>query len=703
MNSLTVRLGGAACIAACAAIAAIPSGSAQARAHRTAAVTAAVRTVTVTSLASSGRGTLRTAIIVANAASRGRPTIIRFSVRGVISLASALPAISAAVIIDGTSAPRHVRGGPPVVEVNCRGRAGLRFAPGSAGSQLLGLAVDNADGAGVTLAARSITLNGDYIGLDLAGRPAGNRGAGVYASAASTGDLIGLNKTRASGVVANVISGNRGNGITLAGSSGDTLVSNRIGTNARGLRRAANGGNGILLTRGASGNEIGGTAFVDHATGQANNPTGSKGTVTPVFVVPPLGNLISGNNGNGVLIDAGSRNNVLNGNFVGTTADGDAPIGNLGNGVWISHASANELTGCKFVNNPFVYYNVVAGNRGNGLRITSANNTVVQGNFFGIGANNTTTVSNRLDGILVDGSSANTQVGGVIPLGNVSAGNGRNGIKVAGRARGFTTFNTFGGLLAFKGAAPNGHDGLLITSTGGDNLARTNVFSGNRRNGIELAGRATGVTIDPDIVGLDTDGTALLPNGGDGVLIHDSAHGNVVGGTRRSVIPQNTFSGNRGYGLAITGRAHDNRVIDSYIGPGILGLTALGNSRGGVLVAGTAYRNSIGTFGTKPPSNLISGNRGNGVTLVALTSHNRVVNNYIGLDRTGRRRLPNKGRPVLNLGRHNLVLANRTWPGGRPSHSIHRPDGWARASRRPRSVPRWNVRAPSTANTPSRA
>ena len=105
----------------------------------------------------------------------------------------------------------------------------------------------------------------------------------------------------------------------------------------------------------------------------------------------------------------------------------------------------------------------------------------MQGNFFGIGANNTAIVGNRLDGILVEGSSADTQVGGVIPLGNVSAGNGANGIEVAGRARGFTTFNTFGGLLAFKGAAPNGNDGLLITSTGGDNMVRTNVFSGNSR------------------------------------------------------------------------------------------------------------------------------------------------------------------------------------------------------------------------------
>ncbi len=58
----------------------------------------------------------------------------------------------------------------------------------------------------------------------------------------------------------------------------------------------------------------------------------------------------------------------------------------------------------------------------------------------------------------------------MIPLGNVSSGNGLNGIEVTGKTTGFVTFNTFGGLLAFKGAAPNGNDGLRITSTGGNNL-----------------------------------------------------------------------------------------------------------------------------------------------------------------------------------------------------------------------------------------
>ncbi len=618
------------------------------------------QTVAVTSLGDAGPGSLRAAIGSANATSAGDSTLISFAVNGTITLASPLPAITRTVAIDATSAPTYVSGGPPVVALDFNRHPGLLFAVGSGGSELLGVAVDDASGNGVTLDSHSVTLNDNYIGLNLAGAAAGNGNNGVYVSATSAGNFIGLNGSGAAGVVANVISGNRGSGIGLVGSSANTVVANRIGTNAAGTSAIPNLSDGIWITQGSRGNEIGGTAFTDTATGDVNNPTGSKGTVTPVFVVPPLGNLISGNGGNGVWIGNGALGNVLNGNFIGTTASGDGALGNAGNGVWIVRAPGNSLVGCKFVNNPFVYYNVVSGNGQNGLHVTSSDNVTVQANFFGVGANNTAIVKNRLDGILVDGPSVNTQVGGVIPLGNVSAGNGQNGIEVIGKSSGFVTFNTFGGLLAFKGAAPNGNDGLLITSTGGNNLVRTNVFSGNTRNGIELAGNASGVTVDPNIVGLTTNGGGVLPNGGDGLLIDGTANGNIIGGTLPSVIPQNTFSGNEGYGVVITGLAHDNRVFRSFIGTQILGVNALGNMEGGVLIAGHAYGNLIGQT-TLTPANLISGNTGIGVTLSSGTRRNSVINNYIGLDRFGRY-LRNSGAPVVNTGRQNTIRGNQDRP-----------------------------------------
>ncbi len=616
------------------------------------------KTLTVTRLANAGPGTLRAAITRANLSLPGRPALIRFAVRGTITLSSALPAVSRDMTINGTSAPGYVRGGAPVVEIDFNGQPGLEFAPGSSGSQALGLAMDDAGGDGLTLEASNITLDRNYIGLNLSGAAFGNSGDGVFVAASSWGNTIGENLASKSGAVSNVISGNAGNGITLSGSSVNTVAANRIGTNAAGTSAIPNRYNGLAIVGRAYANEIGGTAFVDSATGKANNPTGTKGTVTPVFVVPPDGNQISGNGLNGVLIDAGAGHNELNGNFIGTTANGDAALGNGGNGVWIDGANHNTLAGCKFVNNPFVYYNVVSGNRQNGLRITNANDTVVQGNFFGSAANNSAVVKNALDGILVEGSSAGTQVGGVIPLGNVSAGNGRNGIEVTGTASGFTTFNTFGGLHAFGGAAPNGRDGVLITATGGNNLVRTNVLSGNRGNGIEIGGNASGVTVDPDIAGLNTKGDSPLPNDGDGLRIDGTAHNNVVGGSLRSVIPQNTFSGNEGWGVAISGSAHNNQVFSSFIGPEILGLTALGNHQGGVLLGGNAYANAIGAV-SLIPANLISGNYGVGVLLRAGTTRNLVINNYIGLDRRGRR-LPNTGRAIVNDGSRNTIRGNRT-------------------------------------------
>src|SRR5271166_6375540 len=147
----------------------------------------------VTNLSSSGSGSLRAAIRRADASSAGVSSVIDFSVHGIIPLSSRLPAISRAVTIDGTSAPTYVTGGPPVVEINCNGQGGLLFAARSAGSQLLGVAVDNAHGNGVTIDARFITLNHDYVGVNLAGARFGNHGAGVYLSATSSRVRIGLN------------------------------------------------------------------------------------------------------------------------------------------------------------------------------------------------------------------------------------------------------------------------------------------------------------------------------------------------------------------------------------------------------------------------------------------------------------------------------------------------------------------------------
>jgi hypothetical protein len=100
----------------------------------------------------------------------------------------------------------------------------------------------------------------------------------------------------------------------------------------------------------------------------------------------------------------------------------------------------------------------------------------------------------------------------------------------------------------------------------------------------------------------------------------------------------------------------------AFTGTEILGVKRLPSRRGGVLITGHAFRNTIGR--TRPvPADLISGNIGTGVTLTAGTGRNHVLGNYISLVRFGRC-LPNTGRAIVNTGRDNSVRANRTRPRG---------------------------------------
>jgi hypothetical protein len=402
--------------------------------------------------------------------------------------------------------------------------------------------------------------------------------------------------------LSNVISGNRGNGIGIYGASDNQISMNFIGTDASGSVALGNAKNGILVTNGAARNLIGG-----QATG-GNNPTAK------VFVRPPRGNLISGNRANGILINNGATRTLMSGNFVGTSASGNSPLGNRLDGVAIVGASGNQLIGCTFPQDPFVFYNVISGNGGNGVRVTNSNDTTIHANFTGVGANNARIVANRGDGLLFSGSSADTQVGGVIPLGNVIAGNDRNGIEVRDRASGFISFNTFDGLFAFSGPAPNRLDGNLITSTGGNNIIRTCIVSGNLGNGIEIGGNATGVQVTETAIGTNTSIQSAMPNGGDGVLITGHAHNNAIGGFQPSIEPQTTISANLGFGIQITGSAHDNVVFHTFLGTNFNGTAVLRNVLGGIDLGPGTSSNTIGGS-SSPFQNKILNSVGNGISI----------------------------------------------------------------------------------------
>ena len=134
----------------------------------------------------------------------------------------------------------------------------------------------------------------------------------------------------------------------------------------------------------------------------------------------------------------------------------------------------------------------------------------------------------------------------------------------------------------------------MITSSGGNNLIRTCIVSGNLGNGIELGGNATGVQVTDTAVGTDTDIQTAIPNGGNGIQIAGHAHDNAIGGFQPSVEPQVTISANRGYGIEIVGSAHDNVVFHTYIGTNAQGTADLGNTLGGIYLGPGTSSNTIG-------------------------------------------------------------------------------------------------------------
>ena len=523
--------------------------------------------------------------------------------------------------------------------------AALQVAPGNAPVGGYLMTVDReADGGFGAMRWTEVSYNNGSSGVTIPTSVAGDVMTGEYSAGGTVTSWS--SQTTYSTDPSNVISGNAGHGIaildsTLALGVNNTIAQNRIGTNADGTAAQANGGNGILID-GASRNLIGGTI-----TG-GNDPT--KGITT----APPLGNLISGNTLNGVLITDGASHNTLSGNFIGTSVSGNQKLANGADGVAIVEADENALLGCQLESSPFVYYNVVSGNTANGLRISNSDNTTIHANFFGLAANNQDPLGNGLNGALIEGTSANTQYGGVIPLGNVNSGNGANGIEVKDQATGFITFNTFAGTTAFGGIAPNLGDGMLFTSTGGDNTIRTNVIGGNIGNGIRIAGSASGITVDPNIIGLNSFGTAdtyvsntgevvSYGNQGDGIRVEGAASAITIAGTYASVIPQNTISNNDGYGIRVTGTASDVRIANTAIGTGsIVGDEALqfGNRLGGVFIGGSAQA-TVGDPSAVTQT-LLANNFGSGLTIEGSLnnqiSHTEFRNNstyglsFLGLD-----------------------------------------------------------------------
>lgn len=307
-------------------------------------VSKARSTFVVTTGADSGAGSLRDAILQANAA-MGLDEIT-FAIPGpsiAIALTSPLPVITDSVTIDATTQPGY--DGTPVVELNGSGAGspanGLEIS--ASACTVRGLGIEQFAGDGIRIDGGDTNLvEGCFIGLAVNGvTDLGNAGFGITITGSSGNQIGGFADTSR-----NVISANKAGGIFIeqSGPTGNTVFGNLIGTNAVGSAPVGNTGAGILLGTAGAGNTIG-----------SISAGGS--------------NLISGNSLQGVsCASADASTNVVQGNLIGTNADDSDAIPNTADGLSVE-GSDNLISENRIAFN--LGDGIVVGPTGTGNTITA--------------------------------------------------------------------------------------------------------------------------------------------------------------------------------------------------------------------------------------------------------------------------------------------------------------------------------------------
>jgi len=269
------------------------------------------RTFTVENVNDSGEGSLRQAILDANAYRSSEQDTIEFSIPGfgvqTIRPLSPLPVIDDPVLIDGYSQPGaspntaltghngvllieldgslagityglRIRGGDSLV----RGLVINRFGVGAG-------ALDPAGGLEVSVGTGN-RIEGNLIGTDANGTNAlPNLPNGVFIVSGCTGNMVGgTNAARANLICGGLV------GVMIHGQS-NVVQGNFIGTQMDGDSPLTNAGDGIVIQE--SFNQIGG-------------------------VGPGTGNTIAFSAGSGVLISAGTNNAVLGNSIFSNTGLG---------------------------------------------------------------------------------------------------------------------------------------------------------------------------------------------------------------------------------------------------------------------------------------------------------------------------------------------------------------------------------------------
>lgn len=513
-------------------------------------------------------------------------------------------------------------------------------------------------GAGVMIVGEigkksgKVTVVGNFIGTprNLASG-FGNIGAGVD-----------IGKTHNVDVLANVIAGNTGAGVYASNADGLLVAGNGIGTSLDGSK--------------SYGNRADGVQVVD-----TTNAVIGVDNVIPLRGAP---NVINANGQNG--IEIGTTANPVRGvvslirilgNKIGfdtTDTTGANLPGNVGNGVKLTFLQATNTAGVVDV---LVNNNLIVSNLGNGLatdRLAAAPGLLgkfaVGNNTIGTDASARAIPSqlpgrdrgNRLDGVLIDSSSAVT-----VGADNTIAFNRTNGIEVTGSAG----VNDF---ISANVIVQNGSSGILLNAPA--DVEGNFVGFGDAVASVDLGNIGSGITIQS--AGSILKNNTIANNHGSGVLFSGTtASNNVLDGNSIGGSPGlgSTLRGNLGDGISLISAGSGNRIQNN---------TIIGNNNNGVLISQTTgtvlSHNFIGVDGPgKPSPNIVTGvfilnssssylsgntiadNGSHGVLIFGATGGgNTLVGNYIGTNAAGQADIGNNGDGVVILNSNNNVIGGTT-------------------------------------------
>ncbi len=623
-------------------------------------------TLTVNTVADSGAGSLRQAILDANADSS--TDVIHFSIgsgpKTIVPL-SPLPNITVPLTIDGRSQPGFV--GSPLIEINgeSAGNGADGLTVNSSDTTISGLVVNRFSGNGISVDGPTANRNyitGNYIGTDISGTVArGNGTDGIHVDHGGSENTIG-------GVLAsdrNILSGNGRAGVGIGsienylhGQFANLVEGNFIGTdltgtkalpNARGVDLELSYGNTVGGTAVGAGNLIVATYVGIVISADSTGLVAGNKVDTDVTGTRPLGedqeSVTVMNSANVTIGGVAGAGNVFaqevrlggtalfEGNFLGTDPTGTVALPGVRSGLSVEGFSSTiggTLPG---------EGNVISGE----FRISGQFGSLVVGNKIGTDITGTHVLDGPQEGLRILGSSGNTIGGTSSGAGNViavgidiehSAGNLIQDNMIGTTAQGDKAISGGGGIYGYIASG---------NTIGGDVLGAGNVIN----SGILLDRGCDDWLIQGNKIGTDVSGSVVLGQGFSGILVNRN-QGVTIGGTTR--LAGNVIDGFQ-IGIYLTGSGRRGDLVQgNFIGVNSTGTKALGNSEDGIDLE-SAYTTIGGS--AQGAGNIISANGGYGIKSRPhddLVSYGNIIQgNSIGTDRTGSLVLPNGSDGIMMI------------------------------------------------------